>query len=258
MDRNYFSTRDQILFITYEDVVKLNYSLLLQTVIKDYKDELGGILKLEEIEDYDINNLNRLCIERTHRNPLRYICKDENFYPMCDELMDMFEVEFTDMYAKAQLTDFGAKLYNIFMQPFIKKVYIHTDKKIYQIPYDCSLIFSDFNNKIEYVYGEDIIGFIKSLSDKPTSYILNDIEIANELIENDLAGFTEILIAELGYNYKLNDEKNDIVLKYDLESLMHEKTFKMGILPILLMNEKHFSNLKIIDDGKDVKPANNA
>lgn len=249
MDRNYFSTRNQILFITYEDIVKLNYALLLETVVKDYKDELGGILKLDDIKDYDVDNLNRLCIERTDRNPLKYISKSEEFYSICDELMDMFEVEFTDMYAKAQLTDFGSKLYNIFMQPFVKKVYIHTDKKIYQIPYDCSLIFSDFSNKIEYVYG-DIPKFIKTLPEKPTTYIINDIEIVNKLIENDLVSYTEILIAELGYNFKLNEEKNDIVLKYDLESLMREKTFKMGMLPILHLTEKHFSKLEIIDvDG---------
>lgn len=247
MDRNFFSTRDQILFITYEDVIKMNYAILLQTIIKDYKEELGSILKISEIENYDIHNLNRVCIERTYKNPLKYLCINKDDFELCDELLDTFEKEFTDMYAMADFTDFGAKLFNILMQPFVKKVYIHTDKRIYQIPYDCKLYFSDFEDKVEYVYG-DMLEFIKSLDNKPTTYILNDIEKANELFKEGLLEYTELLLAELGYNFKLTDNKDDIVLKYGLDKHMKDGKFKLGFLSVINLEEKHFSCLRVIDD----------
>lgn len=248
MDRNYFSTRDQIIFITYEDIIKINYVVLLQTIIKDYKEELGSILKLSEIEDYDIHNLNRLCIERTYKNPLKYLCVNKEDFDLCDELLDTFEKEFTDMYAMAEFTNFGAKLFNILVQPFVKKVYIHTDKRLYQIPYDCKLYFSDFEDKVEYVYG-DMIGLIKSLTDKPTTYILNDIEKAQSLYEEGLLEYTEVLIAELGYNFKLTENSDDVVLKHELDKHIKDGNFKLGFLSVINFEEKHFSCLKVIDEG---------
>ena len=247
MDTNFFSTRDQILFITYEDIIKMNYAILLQTISKDYTEELGGILKLSEIDNYDIHNLNRLCVERTYKNPLKYLCVNNDDFDLCDELLDTFEKEFIDMYAMADFTDFGAKLFNILVQPFVKKVYIHTDKKIYQVPYDCKLYFSDFEDKVEYVYG-DVTDFVKSLDSKPTMYILNDIDIANDLYKEGLLEYTEVLIAELGYNFKLNGNKDDVVLKYDLDKYMKKGNFKLGFLSVINLEEKHFSCLRVIDE----------
>lgn len=252
MDRNYFATRDQVLFITYEDMIKMNYAILLQTVVKDYQDDLGEILKIDELVDYDIDNLNRLCVERSNRNPLTYLAKDESYSDLCEELLDTFEKEFTDMYAKADFTDFGAKLYNILMQSFVKKVYIHTDKKIYQIPYDCRIQFKDFDDKIEYVYG-DMVGLIKSMTDKPTTYIVNDIEKVKMLYDEKLLDYTEVLLGELGYNFKINENKDDIVLKHDLDSpsKMKEGNYKLGFISIINLKENHFSCLEGFNESKE-------
>lgn len=249
MDTNFFSLRDQIIFITYQDIIKQNYALLIETLIKDYYDDLNPILKLEEIRDYDMNNLQRLCVERTHKNPLCYLARDESHYNVCDELLNTFESEFIEMYTNANFTEFGAKLYNVLIQPFVKKIYIHTEKTIYQIPYDCELYFKDFSDKIEYVYG-DFKTTIDSLEEKPTTYILNDVDYAKVLLDNELIEYTELLIGELGYNFELTKDY-DITLKHNLMGLMQEKTFKVGMLPIINLKPEHFSCLDEIKEDTD-------
>ena len=77
MDSNYFSTRDQYILISYQDVIKQTYATMIEKLIKEYSDDLGEILDLDKIKHYDIYNLQRLCTERIYKNPLRYLAKSE-------------------------------------------------------------------------------------------------------------------------------------------------------------------------------------
>ena len=46
-DANYFGTRDHYMFITYKDMIKLTYPVLLHDLIKDYYDDLKDFLELQ-------------------------------------------------------------------------------------------------------------------------------------------------------------------------------------------------------------------
>lgn len=243
MDTNHFSLRNQILFISYQDIIKQTYPIMLMNVIKDYYDELNYMLKLDEIKDYDLPNLQRLCIERTDKNPLIYLLRDktnETHIEMCDKLLEVFEDSFIDMYTLTNFTDFGSKLFTIEMQPFIKEIFIYSERPIYQIVYDSQVYFKN-SDKIKYVAG-DFIDVINQLHDKPTSYILNDVMYIQKLIDNDLISYTEIMVSESGYNFELTD-KFDIVLKGGFETLMKEKIFKLGFVKSIELTNEHFSKL---------------
>lgn len=239
---NYFSTRDQYILISYQDVIKQTYATMLEIILKDYYDDLHEILELDKIKHYDIYNLQRLCTERNHKNPLRFLAKDEKYYDVCDTLLETFEDEMYEMYTNADLTIFGAKLYNVAFQPFVKKIYIYTERPLYQMVYDCSVLFKTFEDKLQYVSG-DIIEIIDNLEHKPTCYILNDMEIAKRIIDSEYITFTEILIAEQGFNFELTPSF-DLAIKYDPESQMKEKIFKIGTIPIINLEKKHITCLE--------------
>ena len=77
MDSNYFVMRDQYIFICYKDIIKMTYPVMLKELIDNYYDDLSPYLDLDKIKDFDIYNLERLCVERITKNPLTYIKKPE-------------------------------------------------------------------------------------------------------------------------------------------------------------------------------------
>lgn len=240
-DSNFFALRDQYLFVCYTDIIKLTYPVMLKELIDDYYDDLIDYFELEKIKEYDIYNLERLCVERTHKNPLLYLKREECSDETCEVLLNAFETEMIKMYTKSNFTEFGAKLYNVFLQPNIKEVYIYLDKPIFQMRHDCEVHFSEFSSKIRYVSGE-FIECVKSLEHKPTSYILNDIMYIQDLIDNNLIEYTEIMIGELGYNFELNNDF-ELQVKNKYDTIMYDKIFKFGIIPILKLENKHFTCL---------------
>ena len=74
--------------------------------------------------------------------------------------------------------------------------------------------------------------------------LLNDVDYVQQLIDNDLIGYTEILIGELGYNFVLDEDTDGLKLKHDLEDKMEKYIFKLGYVPLIDLEDKHFSCLK--------------
>lgn len=245
MDSNYFVMRDQYIFICYKDIIKMTYPVMLKELIDKYYEDLAPYLELDKIKDYDIYNLERLCVERITKNPLTYIKKPECSEETCDLLLNAFEDEFIEMYTKSRLTDFGAKLYTVFLQQGVKDVYIYVDKPIDQIPYDCRVYFEAYESKIKYVSG-DFIDVIRQLPHKPTLYILNDADYIQELIDNKLIEYTEIMVAELGYNYEVDNEFM-LRIKGGYEDKMEKEIFKLAMFPVVSLDKKHFTNLSESD-----------
>ena len=241
LDPNFFATRDQYIFICYNDILKLTYPVMLKELIDNYYDDLIEYFDLDKIKDYDIYNLDRLCVERLDVNPLKYLKKENCSDETCETLLRAFEEEMIDMYTKSNLTLFGAKLINVLLQPFVKEVYIYAERPLEQIIYDCKVHFSEFESKIKYV-GGDFIEMVNSLPHKPTSYIINNVDYIQRLIDNNLIEYTEVLIGELGYNFELN-KNYDLQVKNQYDELQEEKIFKFGIMPVLKLEKKHFSCL---------------
>ena len=48
-DVNFFATRDQYLFICYNDIIKFTYPVMLHELIHDYYDELNQYLEYIKI-----------------------------------------------------------------------------------------------------------------------------------------------------------------------------------------------------------------
>lgn len=245
MDSNYFVMRDQYIFICYKDIIKMVYPVMLKELINNYYEDLSPYLELDKIKDYDIYNLERLCVERITKNPLTYIKKPDCPEETCDLLLDAFEDEFIDMYTKSRLSDFGAKLYNVCLQQCVKGIYIYVDRPIDQIPYDCKVYFEAYESKVKYVSG-DFIEVIKQLPHRPTVYMLNDVDYIQDLIDAKLIEYTEIMVAELGYNYEIDDDYM-LRIKGGYEDLMEKEIFKLAMFPVVSLEKKHFTNLTEAD-----------
>ena len=241
MSENYFATRDQYIFVTYHDVIKLTYPVMLLELIKNYYDDLKDYIDLDKIKKYDIYNLERICVERTYKNPLVFLRKEKCSIDTCNSLLHAFEDEMIEMYTKSRLSQFGGRMTKMMDLSSVKKVYIYTERPSIQAKYDCDVYFNSYMSKIKFVHG-DVVKIINEMSNKPTTYIVNDIDILKKLLDEGLLSYTENCIAEIGCNFQLSKFKEkQIELKYDMENLMEEKIYKLGILPIVSLERKHFS-----------------
>ena len=240
-DANYFGTRDHYMFITYKDMIKLTYPVLLHDLIKDYYDDLKDFLELDKIKNFDIYNLERISVERLDINPLKYIKKPNCSDETCDLLLKTFNEEMINMYTHSRFSEFGSKLNTILPQERIKEIYIYVEEPAEQVIIDCNVYFKEYSHKIKYLTG-DFINAVTCVPNKPTCFVLNDISYVHKLIEYDLISYTEILIGELGCNYELDDEFG-LKLKGIDEKLMKEKVFKIGITPVINLKNEHFTQL---------------
>ena len=249
-DINYFGTRDHYMFITYKDMIKLTYPVMLHEIIKDYYEDLKDYLELDKLKEFDIYNLERICVERLDINPLKYIKKPNCSDETCDLLLQSFNEEMIDVYTKSRFSDFGAKLYTIFPQDRIKEIYIYVEEPAQQVIIDCDLHFAEYKSKIKYLTG-DFIKAVQCVPYRPTCYVLNDINYVHKLIEHHCIDYTEIILGELGCNYEL-DENYGMKLKGLDEKLIKENIFKLGVTPVVELERKHFTQLDMceFDDNK--------
>lgn len=240
MDGNYFSNRDHIVLISYQDVIKATYPKMLELLTKEYYDDLKDVLMLDKIKDYDYKNLERLCAERTIKNPLEFLSTSEFD---TNKLLTTFEKEMIEIYTHTNFTLFGSALYMMFKQPNIKRIYIYNEEPIYQIAYDLKTYFGD-EKKAHIVFGE-FKHVLENLKDRPTAYFLNDIEMIDTVFELGMQEYCEFAVAELGYNYEL-DEDNNIKFKGDYFETknMKEKIYKIGSFSTIKLTDEHFSCLR--------------
>lgn len=238
-DVNYFGTRDHYLLITYKDMIKLTYPVLLYDLVREYYDELKDLLELDKIKDFDIYNLERISVERLDINPLKYIKKPECSDETCDLLLKAFNEEMTHMYTHSRFSEFGSKLNTILPQERIKEIYIYVEEPAEQVIIDCNVYFKEFEHKIKYLTG-DFINAVMCVPNRPTCYVLNDINYVHQLIEHKLIGYTEILIGELGCNYEL-DEDLGLKLKGLDENIIKDNVFKIGVTPVVTLKNEHFT-----------------
>lgn len=239
MDPNYYSMRDQSIFITYTDMIKMTYPCLLYELAHEYYDDLKDFLDLDKIKDFDIYNLERICAERIDINPLTYIKKPNCTKETCDLLLKTFTVDSYKMYTDSKFSEFGSKLYNILSLDNIKNVFIYIEEQAEQIIFDCNVYFSKFSNKIKYFTG-DFIRAVQCTPVKPTCFVLNNVEYVHKLIEHKYIAYTEILLGELGCNYEL-DEQLGLKVKGIDDKVMKDNIFKLAVTPVVKLEKRHFT-----------------
>lgn len=204
-EKNKFET----IFITYEEIIKSPYPVILYTILTKYKEFYSPYLNLSKIDGYDMNNLNRLCIQRNVVNIFEYLARGD--FDFEGSLMGM-EKKFVDLYTNSELLKIGVNLPLIIKQKFTEKVYIYTPEYDPRIHIDIQNSMGSMD-KISYVSGtiSDVMSNIPAV----TSFILNDISYMVKIAATGKLKDSSILLASYGYNYTL-DAKGELQFKLDM------------------------------------------
>lgn len=228
MPVNEYVKSHEFIFIQYHDIIKSYKPYLLKKLLynKDYREGYTGALNFDLFKDYSDNQLLGLAMRSLSKNILEYISISEFDYDATLESLYEDTEDFPDMFSESPLLKIGTTIFSLLKLDYVKKIYVHTNTYDERIHKDLIDTYGDMK-RITYVNG-DFIDAVKAIPEKITTYIVNDVRTIDTLIENDLISYSNVLVADAGWNYKQNEE-NKIVLKCDdIEAKSKKHIFKTG------------------------------
>lgn len=228
MPINEYVKSSEYVFIQYHDIIKSYKPYLLKKLLytPEYREGYDGVLNFKLFEDYSDNQLLGLSMRSLNKNILEYLAIDQFDYDA--SLAGLYEdtEDFPDMFSESNLLKIGQAVFSLLKQDYVQKIYVHSNIYDDRIHKDLIDTYGDMK-KITYVNG-DFIDAVKSIPEKITTYIINDVRCIDLLIDNSLISYSNVLIADAGWNYKQNED-NKIVLKCDhIDDKSKEYIFKAG------------------------------
>ncbi len=218
--------KDEILFVTYHDVIKSYKPFLLEKLrSKEFYFKYFEKIDMEQIEDLTENQLYGFCIRDVFNDPIKSILIDDTLDTE-SVMMDILD-RYPNLYADSKPMAFADSINILLNQSFTKKIYVYTPIYDARIDSDLQEMYYDLD-RIKYVTG-DFNEVIKSIPEKITTYVINSIHFLELLIDMKKVYLSNVLIADYGYNYCLN-EKDDVVLKIiDIDEVSKKEVFKARV-----------------------------
>lgn len=233
MPTNPFTLRDEFILMEYKDIIKCPSVGILQLIKKEYMNDMNDLIDTRKLDRMDFKNIQRYCIERPCKNILDYI-KITDFNT--DDIYNALYKSCNNLYKDLPLMVMGEAVFVLASQKFTKKIYIFSEEYDEKIEKDIKNVFHD-QKKVYYVAGslENILNQVE----KPTSYMFSNIDNVQKVLDLNKQEYSEILVAQYGYNYMV---KNGIIrIKGEYEELMPTKHFKIASFTPLKMDNSYYN-----------------
>lgn len=232
------SKQPENIFVDYEGVIKSSVPTLLSQLELVFKESLKDFINFDMITGMKRANLTRISVQRTEKNILKYLAKKEFDY---DKTLKEISDSFVDLYMNSDNLVMAETLSGIILkQKFLNNLYIHTEEYDKRIHYDIQNNFKINCSKVHYITGkkEEVYDDLQGI----TSFILNDIEDILLLIKLKKTEYTNILVANYGYNYKLDEKTGEVVPKVELtEDMLKKNIFKFATFMPVKLTLDHFN-----------------
>ena len=234
---NEFTTKPEIIFICYDEIIKNPYPFLLNQIRTKYKSVYKDFINMSLFENYDDMNLMRLVVQRTRKNILDYLSIIKfDYNGALDDLKDKFD----DMYSQSPLLKMGESVNMMMTQKFTKQIYVYTEKYDPRVHLDLQMMYKNMS-LVSYVTGDfkNVINTLEGV----TTWILDDIFKVSQLVCFKKVEYTNILVANYGYNFSINKDKQT-VLNVNVDDWSKEHIFKFGTFMPIQFTKDHFIDKK--------------
>lgn len=221
---------NEVIFITYDGVIKSPVPFILKMLqTSDYEEGYSDMINYNRFKGLDDGQLLGLATRRITKNILEYLATQEFDYEA--SYQDLI-LRFPNIYEESKLLSMGNSIHITTQQSFLKHIYIYTEYYDKRVQDDISNTYNDLHN-ITYVSG-DFKDVISKVPERITSYVLNDIEYINILLDMNKLSYTNVLLAKYGYNYKADkDDHTKVILKIDdIDNVCKENIFKLAMFSI--------------------------
>lgn len=235
---NPFEGRDEIIFITYDEVIRSPYPFLLDKINTDFREIYQSFLKTEMFERYDIKQLLGFCSKRTDKDLFKYLSRFEFDY---DTSLRDLKSRYIELYDESELLKIGESLFLLLTQKFTKKVYIYTEDYDIRVHLDIQKTYNDME-RVSYIYGD--FKEALQLAEGVTNFIINDLDYLIDIIDSGKADYTTIMLASYGYNFVYNEDKEDIELRIKPEDFIGDIPCKFTTFIPHDYSEDHFRGVE--------------
>lgn len=226
MPMNSFASQKEVLFVMYEDIIKTTKFLILRKLLTEpYKTNYSDFIDIGKIDGLSDNDLMRTIFSANDKNILRALSTQS--FDFDNTYLDLY-LNYDDIIAESKPLAFVNSIHILLQQTFLEKIYIYTpyyDENIYKDIYG---IFG--TDMIVYVYGE-LDDVLEQLSKRTriTTYVLNDIMLLEDLIKKGVVAYTNILVSNTGYQYKINEDGIPVLRVENTEALSKQHIFKLAM-----------------------------
>lgn len=221
----HYMDREEVLFITIEDNLISTTTHLLRHIRDKYLKAYESFININMIKDKTDFELSELAIQRTTENIIQYLAIRE--FDWDGAYRDLVEDD-TFIFHQAPNLIFMNKFDLLSSQEFVKTIYLYSEE------YDercLDFIKTKFLNcaKIHYVTGP-IRDVLTGIKEKPTMYLLNNVDHVHELIGQEMIEYTEILLPSTGINldYSRSTDQGLPYPKIDVEAITKSFNCKIG------------------------------
>lgn len=192
----------EVLFITYEDVIRsVKYGILKYISQEDIKKNYEKYLDYSIFDRFTNEQLLAWLSAIPEKNIFKLLATEEFDYD--SSYMDTI-AEAEHVFLNSFLLDIGKSLNILLSQKFIDTVYIYYPINDNRVIEDLHTTYVLNCGKIKFVYG-DIREAITNIKERITAYFINDIDIIFDLVDIGKIENSQILLADYGYNYVLDE-----------------------------------------------------
>jgi hypothetical protein len=218
---NEAAMKPEYVFMCYDDIIRTHTVAVMRELLK-MKDEYKDFIDYNLIENKSQNELMWLCNTRISYNILAHLAKKPFDHNMT--LMNICR-NIPDIYSQSSPLSFALALPEMVMAKFIKKIYIYGHNEEY-IKDDIATLCGDIDMSKISIVGDDFDIAINSVPEDITLYIVNDVNMAQIILNCAKSDLADIMIAKYGYNYTYNAETKTPELIYG--NNLPEEALKRG------------------------------
>lgn len=222
---NEVALKNEYIFISLDDVLYTHIPNILKLLRDDrYRKEMSSYIDYSKFDNLSDEELNFFCLKRMHKNILNEVAIS-NF----DTWLTLADIMYrNNEYIKNNICmlHMASVMDTLAQQQFTKKIYMYSesadDVKI------VSELFGKYSNC--YFISGDFKSAIKTIKENITLYIIDDADRVYDLVSLDKVHYTDILIANYGYNYIYDEEQKIPILKLtDVDKLSKANNFRLNM-----------------------------
>lgn len=197
MIQNEFDSREEVIFIEYDKVIKSSDQFLLHKMGGDLSHVYEEFLDLTDIRGKDMDNCLTLTQMTRKHNLFEALAKVELPNGWYEDYLRLYRI-YDNMFRDAHLLDMGESLFTLTNQRFTKKIYFWSGREDKRIVEDIINRHTD-RTKMTYVYG-DLNEVLNSIEEKITMFVVADLSLMKDIVNYKHIDYTEIMYARYRFN----------------------------------------------------------
>lgn len=190
------TTSNLVLFVTYHGIIKDYRPQLLYNILQYYQYDFKDHIDLAALDAMTPEQINETCALSSYRNILQTLALDEYDW---DAALNSIYSDDKNLFEYSDVLAFGSVIKMLLEQKMLKKLFIWAPNYDPRVEEDVRKLYGDNENTV--LLMGNFSDCLKDLEDNPSLFVLNDIELLDDIQIMELLSGTGVLVAEYLYNF---------------------------------------------------------